>query len=584
MTVKINDDYIVCPRAGGKIEVEGYKGFFLCPDYNLMCSGTVICNDMFECVDKKSLVKNSSYYYDYEIKTSQNLDDAYIIDADNITNYELSENAICPIYCKHCKENQKCVKCRNGYELVGYSNSQKVECLNKSIVSSGYYKSGDNIYYRCIENCDKCNSQQCSLFKNNYIFINNNFSECILKDSINLEFYYTYDNITYFSCKDIRYQNNEKCQKILNKTISEIQTTIPNNPKIISTTQIIKTTVPTNNLILPITNTLTTQLNQIHTIIIEKETKEIKEKIFFFLQVQIINGKIFIFLIINFQITKDTEFIFSLTMYLSKNLRNLEENKVTKEISFHPKEEYNENGDKIVSLISDEEVNDTRIVINELKNEEDIKVKTANDNSDILDTQKVKEAIKQGGVDFSSIAENGDNYIISQYKIISSSSGCDFSLISDNRINQNNKSIELSFRETENNKNNIRAKCYLSNDYGNKIICNLDREINNYYLLNPYISSDEKEIITIVQKDINDYLSLQCDLIETSANQIEKPKKEGGLSIGAIIGIIAGIIFVVIVVGVVISIIKCCKNKKNYNPNFASKVKEYPNSSSNIKI
>ena len=85
-----------------------------------MCSGTVICNDMFECVDKKSLVKNSSYYYDYEIQTSQNLENACINDTDNITNYELSENATYPIYCKHCKENQKCVKCRKGYELVGY--------------------------------------------------------------------------------------------------------------------------------------------------------------------------------------------------------------------------------------------------------------------------------------------------------------------------------------------------------------------------------------------------------------------------------------------------------------------------------
>ena len=82
LTVQIFDDYIVCPRAGGKIEVDGFKGFFLCPDYNLMCSGTVICNDMFECVEKESEVKESSYIYDYEIKTSQNLADAYCQDAD----------------------------------------------------------------------------------------------------------------------------------------------------------------------------------------------------------------------------------------------------------------------------------------------------------------------------------------------------------------------------------------------------------------------------------------------------------------------------------------------------------------------
>ena len=223
--------------------------------------------------------------------------------------------------------------------------------------------------------------------------------------------------------------------------------------------------------------------------------------------------------------------------------------------------------------------------MNELKNAEDIEVKIANNNSELLDTQKVKETINKGGVDFSNISDNGDDdYIISQYKILSSSGGCDFTLISENKINQNNKNIELSFIETANNKNNITAKCSLSNGNGNKIICNLDKEINNYYFLQPYLSSDEKETITIVQKDTNDYLSLQCDLIETSTDQIEKSKKEGGLSTGVIIGIIAGIIFVVIVVAVIIYMVKCGKNKKNDNTNFASKIKEYPNSSSNIKI
>ena len=53
LTLKIFEDYIVCPRAGGKIKVEGYKGYLLCPDYNLLCSGTELCNDIFDCVEKK---------------------------------------------------------------------------------------------------------------------------------------------------------------------------------------------------------------------------------------------------------------------------------------------------------------------------------------------------------------------------------------------------------------------------------------------------------------------------------------------------------------------------------------------------
>jgi hypothetical protein len=32
LTIKIFDDYVVCPRSGGKIKVDGYLGYLLCPD------------------------------------------------------------------------------------------------------------------------------------------------------------------------------------------------------------------------------------------------------------------------------------------------------------------------------------------------------------------------------------------------------------------------------------------------------------------------------------------------------------------------------------------------------------------------
>jgi hypothetical protein len=103
LTLKIFEDYIVCPRAGGKIKVEGYKGYLLCPDYNLLCSGSVLCNDIFDCVEKRSEIKDKDYLYDYEINTSQNIEDsksaAYATD-----NYELSEDGKCPQYCKYCNK------------------------------------------------------------------------------------------------------------------------------------------------------------------------------------------------------------------------------------------------------------------------------------------------------------------------------------------------------------------------------------------------------------------------------------------------------------------------------------------------
>ena len=61
---------------------------------------------MFDCVDKKSQVKENSYIYDYKIKTSQNLENAEIEYPDSITNYELGDNGICPKYCEHCHERE----------------------------------------------------------------------------------------------------------------------------------------------------------------------------------------------------------------------------------------------------------------------------------------------------------------------------------------------------------------------------------------------------------------------------------------------------------------------------------------------
>ena len=95
--------------------MDEFGGFFLCPDYNLMCSGTVICNDMFECVEKKSEIKENSYEYNDDIKTSLNIERAEKDVADEDNNYELSEDGICPINCKYCLKNKICIKCRNGY-------------------------------------------------------------------------------------------------------------------------------------------------------------------------------------------------------------------------------------------------------------------------------------------------------------------------------------------------------------------------------------------------------------------------------------------------------------------------------------
>ena len=240
LTIKINDDYFVCPRAGGKIAVEGYSGYFLCPDYNLICSGTVMCNDLFECVEKKSETKEESYNYDYTIATNQNLKDAATTKFDNTTNYELSENGICPKDCKQCQENNKCSICRDNYVLLGSEESEEIICIEKDTVKTGYYQE-NGIYYPCIEDCEVCNSgtscQECSTdfvlvdsicvgkidncaeynstdktcakCNDNYAFKENDRLNCTQLSTF--ESYYTKDNgISYYPCGG-EIENCEKC-------------------------------------------------------------------------------------------------------------------------------------------------------------------------------------------------------------------------------------------------------------------------------------------------------------------------------------------------------------------------------------
>ena len=40
LTILVFDNYIVCPRSGGKITALGFDGHLICPDYNLICSGS----------------------------------------------------------------------------------------------------------------------------------------------------------------------------------------------------------------------------------------------------------------------------------------------------------------------------------------------------------------------------------------------------------------------------------------------------------------------------------------------------------------------------------------------------------------
>ena len=149
-----------------------FDGYLLCPDYNLICSGTVICNDMFDCVEKKSLLKN--VIYDYETKTSQDILDQK--DKENEKDfYELSNNGKCPIDCIQCDELGQCKNCKNGTGIIEITRN----CVPINELEHGYYKNNeDNIYYKCIDNCDKCsNGNECITCNSGFVKKNN---KCIL--------------------------------------------------------------------------------------------------------------------------------------------------------------------------------------------------------------------------------------------------------------------------------------------------------------------------------------------------------------------------------------------------------------------
>ena len=161
LTIGINEDFLVCPRAGGLINAIGFDGTLACPDYNLICSGSEICNDMFDCVEKKSLLKEVEY--DYVPKTTQDISTLEIEDISEDA-YELSENGICPLNCTQCNPFIQCIRCRknNGIlELIAGKDTMRI-CKPFEELNTGYYKDPDSIYHECIDYCDKCvNGDEC---------------------------------------------------------------------------------------------------------------------------------------------------------------------------------------------------------------------------------------------------------------------------------------------------------------------------------------------------------------------------------------------------------------------------------------
>ena len=251
LTIKIEDYYFVCPREGGKIDGdEGFSGFLLCPDYNLICTGNVTCNDMFDCVEKKSVEIEESFIYNgddgYQIETTQ-VSSEYKSD-NTKRGWEISQgsDSKCPYLCSKCKLNGECVKCGTNNKLENkvcvpkipnceeyeeneeckkckddyvFIDGDKTSCNSISELGNNqYFVDPDNNknYKKCstaINNCEQCtDSTHCIKCKTNFAIIDEtNPSECV--DISNNE-YYLDENNKYKSCSSLTDLGNcKKCLK-----------------------------------------------------------------------------------------------------------------------------------------------------------------------------------------------------------------------------------------------------------------------------------------------------------------------------------------------------------------------------------
>ena len=81
--VYIGDDIVDCYDSKN-MTLNNYKGYFACPNYGELChfynNDSLICNEMFDCIDKEIEADNSTYdYYKYKDNLSQYIQFDFII-------------------------------------------------------------------------------------------------------------------------------------------------------------------------------------------------------------------------------------------------------------------------------------------------------------------------------------------------------------------------------------------------------------------------------------------------------------------------------------------------------------------------
>ena len=271
LTILINTQYVVCPRRGGYVGVSGnYTGHVLCPDYNLICSQTKRCNNMFDCAEIGSERKPPNYDYIpfnnsiqlLKIYTNDEFDKSY--ELSNLSDDE-DKDRKCPFNCSECNLYSQCFVCAPGNVYVGKKENDQnpIKCYPSKPTEGSYYNTSidDKLhYFECIEHCKECSKKdECDVCEadyklsnkkcierikgcqeydesslkpskedngggpgyelcdkcnktNNYYCLNTNKSYCENISKTEIEFYYDLDNSCVNKCEST-FPNCSKCNK-----------------------------------------------------------------------------------------------------------------------------------------------------------------------------------------------------------------------------------------------------------------------------------------------------------------------------------------------------------------------------------
>jgi hypothetical protein len=383
---------------------------------------------------------------------------------------------------------------------------------------------------------------------NTIIYSTNNISNSIIKS-----IFPSNENEVLISSFSSTFKNTKTTMNIINYS-SIISNSINN---LIMTTQIKNKSFLLNNS----TSILTQEISHIKSSLLNYNMVQVYN--LYFLQVQLIGYQLKIYMLCDFEVSKEFSFLVTINIY-NKSLRILEQNKKKVNAS------YNNNYKNITEFIAELNKSD----LNENSEVEIIEINIQNTSEYQFTLNFGENIIKNteninNGINFTEIIENR-NYNFYKYEVepISKSNKCSFYMKTNINISEQlNKNLTLIMEEFD-QKSKVYAQCNFSYIYHNEMPCSLNTSediVNGRYILKENIYPEKNELIHIIPVNEAMNFKIFCDELNPHKDKIRSiitfGKSENQLfSTGVIIIII---IVCVIIVGVIVVLISFLLINKN---------------------